>query len=121
MSILEPRRDVCARASPAALHSIELLLDPEAGAGNKHSKTLGSHVGLLEAARTPSSGARWGMSGNQDEGGPRQRRRKKGNFDGAGRLIFESADAFRFDWRVTGPRKQGWITNRFRREPGPDE
>ena len=29
------------------------------------------------------------MSGNQDEGGPRQRRRKKGNFDGAGRLIFE--------------------------------
>ena len=39
----------------------------------------------------------------------------------SGRLIFESVDAFRFDWRVTGPRKQGWITNRFRREPGPDE
>ena len=38
----------------------------------------------------------------------------------SGRLIFESVDAFRFDWRVTGPRKQGWVTNRFRREPGPD-
>ena len=37
-----------------------------------------------------------------------------------GRLVLESADAFRFDWRVTGPRKQGWITNRFRREPGPE-
>ena len=36
-----------------------------------------------------------------------------------GRLVFESVDAFRFDWRVTGPRKQGWITNRFRREPDP--
>ena len=38
----------------------------------------------------------------------------------SGRLIFESVDAFRFDWRVTGPRKQGVITNRFRREPNPD-
>ena len=38
----------------------------------------------------------------------------------SGRLIFESADAFRFDWRVTGPRKQGVITNRFRREPDLD-
>ena len=34
-----------------------------------------------------------------------------------GRLIFESVDAFRFDWHVTGPRKQGVIMNCFRREP----
>ena len=35
-----------------------------------------------------------------------------------GKLIFVAPDAFRFDWIVTGPRKQGWISNRFSRADG---
>jgi len=30
--------------------------------------------------------------------------------------VLQDADSFRFDWVVTGPRKEGWISNRFVRD-----
>ena len=36
-----------------------------------------------------------------------------------GRIVFESQDAFRLEWRVSGPRKLGVIISRFRRKAAP--